>query len=105
MLDRGYGFNTDTLGELIKELLDEVSKVNPSRKHPTWLNNYPTKNFIHSFARRNNLKYRNTMELTSNRVQVSAEDILLWFQDSLQRFVSDPVFAEIFKDPRYRLQF
>ena len=100
MLDHGYGYNTDTLGDLIQECLQEVSKVNPDRKVKKWDKNRPDTNFIYSFARRHNLVYRSTMELTNNRVQVSTNALLLWFRDTQQRFMSDPVFADIYKDPR-----
>ena len=100
MLDHGYGFNVDTLGDLIQERLQEVSRVNPRRRHPTWDNNRPVNNFIYSFARRHNLKYKNTLELTNNNVQVSTDAVLLWFRDTQHRLLSDPVFAEIYQDPR-----
>ena len=99
MLEHGYGFNADTLADLIQECLEQVSLVNPSRKSK-WDKNRPDANFIYSFAKRHNLKYRNTLELTNNRVQVSTDAVLLWFRDTQHRLLSDPVFAEIYQDPR-----
>ena len=99
MLGLGYGFDSRRLADLIQEELQALAKVNPDR-NTDWDENRPDHNFIRNFTTRHNLVYRNTMELCHSRAAVSKEEIDLWFQDTATALVTNPEYADCFKDPK-----
>ena len=99
MLELGFGLDARRLQDLIQELLQALVKVNPDR-NTEWDENRPDHNYIRHFCERHNIVYRATMELCSSRAAVSDEEIKLWFQDLADALVTNPEYADCFKDPR-----
>ena len=99
MLVLGFGFDANTLADLIQELIQGLVKVNPDR-NTKWDENRPDSNFIRHFVDRHDLVYRVTMELSNSRAAVSDEEIRLWFNDVENALVKNPEFADCFLDPK-----
>ena len=99
-LDVGYGLNHEQVAELIQEGLNAVCKVNPERAITKWEENRPDKSFVQNFVDRHGLSRRRTMGLNAARGAPTKRMIMKWFQNSFNRFSKDPIFLEIFADPR-----
>ena len=92
----------------MKEILLEVMKANPDRTSP-WatldpekphLQHLPTDKFVRTFLARHNLVYRRSMPLNQGRAILTVQDLREWQNSTETALFSDPVLAEVMKDPR-----
>ena len=95
---------------LMKDVLVACMKANPSRTNP-WaeldpdpemahLQNLPTDKYVRTFLARHNLVMRRSMPLNQGRAILTVADLREW-QDLTERaLITDPVMAEIMRDPR-----
>ena len=92
----------------MKEILLEIMKANPERTTP-WaeydpenphLQHLPTDRFVRIFLARHKLVMRRSMPLNQGRAILTVEDLREWQNSTETALFSDPVTAEIMKDPR-----
>ena len=97
----GCGLDSHQLSLVIHELASSLRSSNPHRKFPsTWVELIPPESYVRTFIRRNNLVLRRTMPLTLARAVLTVVDLKKWYDDLYNGFVSNPDFAECFKDAR-----
>ena len=100
-LSFGCGLDFYQLCQVIQELATALCSSNPNREFPsTWEELFPPETFVRKFIIRNNLVMRRTMPLTLARAVLTVVDLKKWFDDLYKGFVSNPAFAECFKDAR-----
>ena len=92
----------------MKDILLELIKANPNRTSP-WaeldpenphLQHFPSDKYVRSFLARHKLVYRRSMPLNQGRAILTVEDLREWQNSTELHLFSDPVTAEIMKDPR-----
>ena len=89
------------ISQVINELALSLKSSNPAREFPsTWEELIPPESYVSSFIRRNNLVLRRTMPLTLARAVLTVVYLKKWNDDLYNGFVSNPDFAERFKDAR-----
>ena len=96
----GCGVDFNQLCLLIQECVGALKVSNPDRQFPSsWESNYPDESFVRRLCKRNGLKLRATMELSTARAMLTVHDLDKWFGDVEEGFVKNPKFAECFSDP------
>ena len=97
----GCGLDFSQLSLVIQELAIAVKSSNKDREFPsTWEELFPPQSYVRTFIRRNNLVLRSTLNLNLARAVLTVVDLKKWFDDLYNGFVSNPKFAECFKDAR-----
>ena len=101
LLKLGYSLTFFELRNLIQEALIKLCQANPDRTSP-WeeVNHFPEGNFVYSFAARNDLVLRSTMELSKARSMLSTEGLMSWFRDTANALVNHQDYADCWKDAR-----
>ena len=101
LLKLGYSLTFFELRNLIQEALIKLCQANSDRTSP-WeeVNHFPEGNFVYSFAARNDLVLRSTMELSKARSMLSIEGLMSWFKDTAEALVNHPDYADCWKDAR-----
>ena len=102
-LKLGVGLDLDQMQDLIQELLLGVVDANPERFVP-WGDNgdspyRPPVQWVRRFLKRNNLKYRSSMNINGARACVTREELELWFEDVRQILTANPELIEAMADP------
>ena len=102
-LKLGVGLDLDQMQDLIQELLLGVIDANPERYVP-WGDNgdspyRPPVQWVRRFLKRNNLKYRSSMNINGARACVTREELELWFEDVRQILTANPELIEAMADP------
>ena len=95
----GCGLDFQQLSQVIHELALSLRSSNPHREFPsTWEELIPPESYVRTFIRRNKLVLRSTMPLNLARAVLTVVDLKKWYDDLYNGFVSNPDFAECFKD-------
>ena len=96
----GCGLSFEQLGLLLQEVFLGLKEANPDRLTGFEKTNHlPYPNWVRRFAERHSIVLRCSVEISKGRQILTARDLELWQQDTEAYLLSNPVFAECFKDP------
>ena len=84
----------------MQEVFLGLKEANPDRLTGFEKTNHlPYPNWVRRFAERHSIVLRCSVEISKGRQILTARDLELWQQDTEAYLLSNPVFAECFKDP------
>lgn len=97
----GCGLSFEQLGLLLQEVFLGLKEAIPDRITGFEKSNHlPYPNWVRRFAERHSIGLRRSVEISKGRQILTVQDLELWQKDTEDYLLSNPVFAECFKDPR-----